>query len=319
MRRLYALTLVLAALCALPLPANAQAWPTKPIRIVVPFAPGGAADVWARIIADPLSAALKQSVVVENRGGAGGMLAATQVMRADPDGYTLLVGGLAPQIIAPAIAANPGFDAIADFVHIVYIGGPPITWVVHPASELRSVRDVVEQARAGKLSGYASSGVGTLGHLVVEYVSKQQGIKLNHIPYNTAAFADIIAGRVPMGSFTWGAALGQVQGGTLRALAVTTEARRPDVPDVPTFKELGYDLVASTWFSLAAPKGTPPAIVQQLNREVIRILALPDIKTRLERDAFDPKSFTPEQLMAYFQAETARWKPIAQAAGMKPQ
>jgi tripartite-type tricarboxylate transporter receptor subunit TctC len=319
MRRLCALTLILAALSLHSRPTNAQTWPTKPIRIVVPFAPGGAADIWARIIADPLSAALKQSVVIENRGGAGGMLAASQVARADPDGYTLLVGGLAPQIISPAIAANPGFDAIKDFAHIVYIGGPPITWVVPPASDLRSVKDLVEQARAGKLSDYASSGVGTLGHLVVEYVSKQQGIKLNHIPYNTAAFADIIAGRVPMGSFTWGAALGQVQGGTLRALAVTTEARRPDAPDVPTFKELGYDLVASTWFSLAAPKGTPPAIVQQINREVIRILAQPDIKVRLERDAFEAKSFTPEQLTAYFEDETARWKPIAQAAGMKPQ
>ena len=299
--------------------APAQDWPTKPVRIVVPFAPGGAADVWARIIAEPLSAALKPSVVIENRGGAGGMLAAAQVARAEPDGYTLLVGGLAPQILAPSMAANPGFDAIRDFVHIAYIGGPPITWVVHPASDLRSVKDVVEQARAGKLSGYASSGVGTFGHLVVEYVSKQQGIKLSHIPYNTAAFVDILAGRVPMGSFTWGAALGQVQGGTLRALAVTTEARRPDVPDVPTFKELGYDLVASTWFSLAAPKGTPPAVAQRLNREIVRILNLPDIKPRLERDAFDAKSFTPAQLTAYFEAEIARWKPIAQAAGMKPQ
>ena len=234
-----------------------QDWPSKPIRLVVPFAPGGAADVWGRILAEQLSTALKQSVVVENRGGAGGMLAATQVARAEPDGYTILIGGLAPQIIAPAVANSPGFDALRDFTPIAYIGGPPLTWVVPPSSELRSVDDVIAAAKADKFSGYASSGVGTLGHLVVEYVAKRHGLKLTHIPYNTAAFADIIAGRVPMGSFTWGAALGQVQGGTLRALAVTTEARRPDVPGVPTFKELGYDLVASTWFSLAGPKGLP--------------------------------------------------------------
>ena len=299
------------------LPASAQDWPSKPIRIVVPFAPGGAADIWARIIAEPLSAALKQSVVIENRGGSGGMIAAQQVARAEPDGYTLLVGGLASQIIAPSLAANPGFDTLRDFVHIAYIGGPPIVWVTDPKNELRSVKDVIAAAKADKLSGYASSGVGTLGHLVVEYVAKREGLRLNHIPYNTAAFADIIAGRVPLGSFTWGAALGQIQGKTLRAVAVTTAARRPEAPDVPTFKELGYDLVSSTWFSFAAPKGVPSAVVQRLNAETIRILKLPEIQKRLAQDAFDPKEFTPEQLTAYFEAETARWKPIAQEAGMK--
>ena len=142
-------------------------------------------------------------------------------------------------------------------------------------------------------------------------------LKLTHIPYNTAAFADIIAGRVPMGSFTWGAALGQVQGGTSRALAVTTEARRPEAPDVPTFKELGYDLVASTWFSFSGPKGLPKEIVQRLNQETIRILELPEVKKRVIQDAFDPKPLTPEQLAAFMETETARWTPIAQAAMKK--
>jgi tripartite-type tricarboxylate transporter receptor subunit TctC len=237
--------LLLAWVALLAPPADAADWPTKPVRIVVTFAPGGAADIWARLLADPLSAALKQSVVVENRGS-GGIIASGQVARAEPDGYTLLLGGLAPQILAPANAGNAGFDALRDFSHIAYIGGPPIIWVVPPSSEPRSVDDLIKAAKADKLSGYASSGVGTFGHLVVEYVAKRNGLKLTHIPYNTAAFADIIAGRVPTGSFTWGAALGQIQGDTLRALAVTTEARRPDAPDVPTFKELGYDLVAST-------------------------------------------------------------------------
>jgi tripartite-type tricarboxylate transporter receptor subunit TctC len=284
---------------------------------VVPFAPGGAADVWARIIAEPLSAALKQSVVIENRGGSGGMIAAQQVARAEPDGYTILVGGLAPQIISPSLAANPGFDTMKDFVHIAYIGGPPMVWVADPKNDLRSVKDVIAAAKADKLSGYATSGVGTLGHLVVEYVARREGLKLNHIPYNTAAFADILAGRVPFGSFTWGAALGQIKGGTLRGLAVTTEARRPEAPDVPTFKELGYDLVASTWFSFAAPKGTPDAIVRRLNAETIRIMKLPEIQKRRDQDAFDPKEFTPEQLTAYFESEIKRWQPVAQQAGMK--
>jgi tripartite-type tricarboxylate transporter receptor subunit TctC len=317
MKRWDRCAVALAALCIWSAPLAAQDWPSKPVRIVVPFAPGGAADIWARLIADPLSAALKQPVVIENRGGSGGMLAAQQVARVEPDGYTLLIGGLAPQIIAPAVAANAGFDPLKDFTPIAYIGGPPITWVVPPASELRSVDDLIAAAKADKLSGYASSGVGTLGHLVVEFVAKRHALKLTHIPYNTAAFADIIAGRVPMGSFTWGAALGQVQGGTLRALAVTTEARRPDVPNVPTFKELGYDLVASTWFSLAAPKGLPPEIILRLNQEVNRIMRLPDMQKRHVQDAFDWKPMTPAELSVYMASETARWTPIARDAGMK--
>ena len=309
------LGVLVALLCAGT--AAAQDWPAKPIRIVVPFAPGGAADVWARVVAEPLSAALKQPVVIENRGGSGGMLAAQQVARAEPDGYTILVGGLAPQIISPSLAANPGFDTMKDFVHIAYIGGPPMVWVADPKNDLRSVKDVIAAAKVDKLSAYATSGVGTLGHLVVEFVAKREGLKLNHVPYNTAAFADIIAGRIPIGSFTWGAALGQIQGGTLRGLAVTTETRRPEAPDVPTFKELGYDLVASTWFSFAAPKGTPDAVVRRLNAETIRIMKLPDVQKRRDQDAFDPREFTPEQLTAYFEAEMKRWGPVAQEAGMK--
>ena len=309
--------LIALLLTASSYPAVAQDWPAKPIRIVVPFAPGGAADVWARVVAEPLSAALKQPVVIENRGGSGGMLAAQQVARAEPDGYTILVGGLAPQIISPSLAANPGFDTMKDFVHIAYIGGPPMVLVADPKNDLRSVKDVVAAAKVDKLSAYATSGVGTLGHLVVEFVAKREGLKLNHVPYNTAAFADIIAGRIPIGSFTWGAALGQIQGGTLRGLAVTTETRRSEAPDVPTFKELGYDLVASTWFSFAAPKGTPDAVVRRLNAETIRIMKLPDVQKRRDQDAFDPREFTPEQLTAYFEAEMKRWRPVAQEAGMK--
>lgn len=300
-------------------PAQSADWPSKPIRIVVPFAAGGAADVWARVIAEHLSTALKQSVVVENRGGSGGMIAATQVARAEPDGYTLLIGGLAPQILAPAVAKNADFDALRDFTPIAYIGGPPLVWVVPPSSELRSVADLIAAAKADKFSGYASSGVGTVGHLVVELVARQNGLKLTHIPYNTAAFADILAGRVPMGSFTWGAALGQLQGGTLRALAVTTETRRPEMPTVPTFKELGYDLVASTWFTLTAPKGLPKEIAQRLNQEVLAILDRPEIKRRLAQDAFEPKPLTPDQLSAFMASELARWTPVAQAAATKTQ
>jgi len=322
MRRLacslaYSLGLALAVAIATGAPAQATDWPTKPIHLIVPFAPGGAADVWARILGEHLQTALKQSVVIENRGGAGGTVGSAQVARAEPDGYTLLMGGLASQVVAPAINANPGYDALADFTYVAYIGGPPIALVVKPSSEFKSLDDVIGAAKAGKLSGYASSGVGTLGHLVMEYLAKRQGLHLNHIPYNTAAFADIIAGRVPVGAFTWSAVLGQARGGTLRPIAITTETRLAEFPDLPTFKELGYDLVAGTWFALLGPKGMPADVTQRLNREIVAIMTLPDVRQKLAQDAFDAKPMTPQQLTAFMTSETARWTPIAQQAGMK--
>src|SRR6185369_3777796 len=157
-RNIWSLWLALmAALAAYTLPAHTADWPSKPIRIVVSFAAGGAADIWARILAEPLSAALKQSVVIENRGGSGGMLAAQQVARAEPDGHTILLGGLGPQILAPSVADNPGFDALRDFSHIAYVGGPPLVWVVPPSSDLHSVGDLIAAAKANTFSGYASS------------------------------------------------------------------------------------------------------------------------------------------------------------------
>lgn len=316
-RRVRAMGALLAAAVLASTQAGAADWPAKPIFIVVPFATGGAADTFARLIADPLAKELKQTVVVENRGGAGGLLGSAQVARANADGYTLLLGGLAPQVIAPAINPNSGYDPIRDFTQIAYLGGPPICWVVTPSTDMYSLDDVLNRARAGSLSGYASSGIGTLGHLVTEFVIQKTGIRLAHIPYNTAALGDIIAGHVTLGSFTWGAVMGQVQGGALRPIALTTENRLPGFPKLQTFKELGYDLVASTWFSLSGPAGLPGEITRQLNTAVNKILQMPDIRRRLEQDAIEPKSMSPDELTKFVEQEIARWKPIAVSAGVK--
>ena len=174
----------------------AAEWPARPIHIVAPFGPAGAADKFARVLADYLPETLKQPVVVENRGGGGGIVGSALVARAEPDGYTLLISSLASQAIAPALNPNPGFDSLRDFTHIAYFGGPPIGWVVTPSSDLYSVNDVIATARAGNLPGYASSGIGTLGHLVAEAVIQQSGVAMSHIPYNTAALQDILAGHV---------------------------------------------------------------------------------------------------------------------------
>ena len=290
--------------------ARAADWPARPVHIVAPFGPAGAADKFARVLADYLPAELKQPVVVENRGGGGGIIGSAQVARAEPDGYTLLISSLASQAIAPAISPNPGFDSLRDFTHIAYFGGPPIGWVVTPSGDLRSVDDVLAAARAGKFAGYASSGIGTLGHLVAEAVMQQSGVQMSHIPYNTAALPDILAGHVPLASYAWSSVLGQVQAGTLRAIAVSTARRQPDFPDVPTFPEQGFDLVASTWFALSGPAGMPREIVERLNREVYRIMDRPDVRQRFAQDAIDFKSMTPEELTRLFAVEIARWAPV---------
>ncbi len=299
---------IIAALALLvAFPVHGADWPTRPIHIVAPFGPAGAADKFARVLAEYLPAEIKQPVVVENRGGGGGIIGSAQVARAEPDGYTLLISSLASQAIAPALNSNPGFDSLRDFTHIAYLGGPPIGWVVTPASDLQSVKDVFVKARSGIFSGYASSGIGTLGHLVAEVVMQQAGVRMSHIPYNTAALPDIIAGHVPLASYAWSSVIGQVQAGALRAIAISTATRQPDFPDVPTFSEQGFDIVASTWFALSGPAHMPTEIVARLNHEVYRIMERPEVRLRFAQDAIEFKSMTPDDLTTLFKTEIARW------------
>ncbi len=292
-------------------------WPARPIHIVAPFGPAGAADKFARVLADYLPAEIKQAVVVENRAGGGGIVGSAQVARAEPDGYTLLISSLASHAIAPALNPNPGFDSLRDFTHIAYLGGPPIGWVVTPGSELRNIDDVVAKARLGELPGYASSGIGTLGHLVAEAAIAQAGVHLNHIPYNTAALPDILAGHVPLASYAWSSVIGSVQAGALRAIAVSTATRQADFPDVPTFKEQGFDIVASTWFALSGPASMPREIVARLNRDVYRIMELPEVRLRFAQDAIEFKSMTPDELTRLFESEIARWGAVVRDSGLK--
>jgi tripartite-type tricarboxylate transporter receptor subunit TctC len=298
-------------------PAEGAEWPVRPIRIVAPFGPAGAADKFARVLADYLPAEIRQPVVVENRGGGGGIVGSAQVARAEPDGYTLLISSLASQAIAPALSPNPGFDSLRDFTHIAYLGGPPIGWVVTPASDLRSVDGVFAKARQSTFAGYASSGIGTLGHLVAEVAMKQAGVRMSHIPYNTAALPDIIAGHVPLASYAWSSVVGQVQAGALRAIAISTATRLPDFPDVPTFREQGFDIVASTWFALSGPAHMPTEIVERLNREVGRVMERPEVRLRFAQDAIAFKSMTPDELTRLFEVESARWGVVVRDSGLK--
>ncbi|SFK28208.1 Bug family tripartite tricarboxylate transporter substrate binding protein [Falsiroseomonas stagni] len=317
-RRRALLTLPLATAA---IPARAQdAWPNRPIRITAPFAPGGSADTLGRLVAQELQTALGQSVVVENRPGAGGVLGSLAVARAAPDGYSFVISGIASHVVAPAINSAAGFDPIKDFTHIAFLGGPPTVFIVNNNIPARNLAEFVALARGGQRFAFGSPGAGTHGHLFGIAFMNAGRFEMDHIPYRGAgaAMGDIIGGSVPAGSITLSSAAGAIRGGQVRALALTTATRARAFPDLPTFTEQGFpDLAAMTWFGLSGPAGLPAPIVDRLNREVVRAMALPRIRDRLEADATEAVSMTAAEYTRFIETETARWAPIARAAGVR--
>ena len=308
--------LLVALLCLAVGHAHAQAWPNKPVRIIAPFAPGGAADTLGRLIADQLTTTFKQQFFVENRGGAGGIVGALAGAQADPDGYTLVVSSIASNVISPVFNANVGYDGIKDFTHIAYLGGPPSAMVVHPKLGVKTFQEFVALARKSKDPiTYISPGTGSHGFLVAEYVAQQSGYKLSHIPYKGAgpAVADLIAGHVLMGNTTFSSIVEQIRAKRVIPLAVTTEKRIAEMPDMPTFKEQGLDLVAATWFSLSGPKGLSMDIAQRLNREVNKAMKTEIVQKRLALDSIESRFMSIEEFNKFVEEENARWAPIAKS------
>ncbi len=297
--------------------AFAQGWPAKTVRIVVPFAPGGTADTLGRLVSQRLSETLKENFVVENRAGAGGVIGSDLVAKAAPDGYTLVVSGVATHCIAPALSKTFPFDPLRDFTHIALFGGPPGVLVVNPALPAKDLKQFIAYAKPGKLA-YGSPGNGTQGHLIVEQLKQVAGIEMTHVPYKGAslAVADLIAGHVPVTSTTLTTAATQIKAGRARALAVSSAKRVPEFPEVPTFAELGYpELTASIWFSLSGPAGIAPEIVSRLNAEVRRALHAPDVRERLRPEGIEPGDLDPRQFAAFVASELKRWGPIVRASG----
>ncbi|HEY2136407.1 MAG TPA: tripartite tricarboxylate transporter substrate binding protein [Xanthobacteraceae bacterium] len=305
------LVFALSSVCA-PV-TRAADWPVRPVRIVAPSTPGGAADLFGRLMADHLGEILKQRFYVDNRAGGGGLIGAQITARAEPDGYTFVTSSVAYHAIEPAASPNPGFDPMRDFTHIAFIGGPPTVFIVNPSLGVRSLAALVARAREKPLD-FVSPGVGTLGHLMVEEFAQQAGIRLQHIPHKGSAQAmlDIIAGNVLFGAMTWSSALPQIRAGNVIPIAVSSKARVPEFPDVPTLAELGYPrLVATTWYALSGPAGVPDEIVRKLNHAVSEVLALPDVKERFRQDAIEGEPMTPEEVTKFVGEEVARWGPIA--------
>jgi tripartite-type tricarboxylate transporter receptor subunit TctC len=307
-------------LCAAPA-AMAQSWPAKPVRIIVPFAPGGSADTLGRLAAQKLAESLKENFIVENRPGAGGVIGSDMVAKTAPDGYTLLVSGVASHAVAPALGKGTPYDPVRDFTHVALFGGPPAVLVVNPSVPAKNLSELVAllKKEPGKYS-YGSPGNGTHGQLVAELFKQLAGVDMQHVPYKGAsgAIADLMAGHIPIASTTLSTAAGQIHGGKARALAISTAARLPDYPDVPTYAELGYkDLVATIWFSLSGPPGLPAEIVTRLNTEVRRAMLQPDVKQRLRPEGIEPGDLDPQAFTAFVAQEVKRWAPVVKASGAK--
>ncbi|MDB5602039.1 MAG: hypothetical protein JWN71_4083 [Xanthobacteraceae bacterium] len=298
--------------------ASAADWPTRPVKIIVPFAAGGQSDIVARLFAQSLTERFKQPFIVENISGSGGARASINTAKADPDGYTLMITGMATHILAPALNLKIGFDPIKDFTHIAYIGGSPSAFVVHPSIGTKTFEEFMALAKATPDGiQYVSPGVGSGGNSVAEYFAAKAGIKLAHVPHRggNTAVSDLLAGHVKMGSLTWSTAREHVSAGTLVPIAISSGERAPGFPNVPTFKDKGYpDVVTTVWLSLSGPRGLPDDIVAQLNDQMNKALQLPNVKAQLERDAFDVQPMKPAEVTSLMQTEYDKWVPALRKA-----
>jgi tripartite-type tricarboxylate transporter receptor subunit TctC len=316
-----ATTLLLAGLSQVAL-AQAEAWPTKPLRLIVPFAPGGTSDILARNLGERLQAALKQTVVVENKAGAGGVIGADFVAKSPGDGYTLLLGTIATHAINPALQPKMPYDAVKDFAPVFLVGNISNVLLVGAAQPYKSARDVIAAAKAkpGDLV-FGSPGQGTSQHLSGETLKLMAGIDITHVPYKGSgpAVQDLIAGQIPMTVDTALVALPHIQSGKIRALAVTSGKRTAVLPDVPTLAESGvpgFDV--SSWQAVFAPAGTPPAIVARLNSELATIVAQPEMKAKLAALGVDYQAMSPAQFGDFQKAELAKWQKIVKDGKLTP-
>ena len=294
--------------------AFAADWPIKPVRIISPTSPGGASDTFARMLAEGFADMFGQRFYVENRVGAGGLIGVAAAANAEPDGSTFVISGVAYTVIAPAASPNPGFHPMRDLTHVAYLGGPPIVFVVNPSIGVRSLTDLVEYARRTGTLNYGSPGVGTLGHFIAERFAREAKIPMQHIPNRggSTAMMDLVAGTVGLVSTAWSSALGQIRGGQVIPIAVSAEARLAEAPQVPTLKELGYpNLAASTWFGLSGPARMPRDVVEKVNHAVSEVLRRPAVRERLQRDAIETRTMSPEEYTAFMESELQSWGPLA--------
>jgi tripartite-type tricarboxylate transporter receptor subunit TctC len=313
---------VIAASFVAALPARAQAWPTKPIKLVVPYVPGGTTDVIARMIAEHLGQRLGQNIIVDNKPGKGAMVGTALVAKAAPDGYTLLMSVISGLSISPTLYGGGDFDPMGDFIHVSLASRNPSVLVVNPGFSARTFQEYVDYAKAnpGKLA-FATSGAGSSNHLLGARLEQVIGAALVHVAYRGAgpAMIDTIAGNVPSMFDSLPSAAPHIKAGKVRALAVSSEQRSPAFPDVPTMKEQGFpDLISYSWFGISVPARTPQPIVDRLASEMQAVLKEPAVVKRWEEIGAEGSTMTPAEFSRFVQAEIDKWTPVVKASGAKP-
>jgi len=318
MNRLFAC--FLALLLATPLAAHAQqAYPNKPLKLIVPYPAAGSTDILGRLIAQKLSDSLGQPIVVDNRSGAGGNIGTEVVARSAPDGYTLLIGG-AQNTINATLYKNLSFDFVKDLTPFAIVGIVPNIMVVPNSVPAKTPKEFIAWAKAQSGGvNYASSGNGATTHMSAELFKLATGTSMTHVPYrgSAPALTDLISGRTQVMFDNLASALPQVKAGSLRALALTGPNRSPAIPDLPTLKESGVDVEAVSWFGLFLPSGTSKEIVDRLNREVRRIVMQPDVKAHLAQLGADPRDWSPQQIAEFANSEVKKWAKVIQVSGAK--
>jgi tripartite-type tricarboxylate transporter receptor subunit TctC len=302
-------------------PARAQLYPAKAIRMIVPFPAGGATDIVARLVAQKLTDAMGQQVIVDNRGGAGGTIGSDVAAKAPPDGYNILVGTSSTHAIAPGLYAKLPYDPVRDFTPVTLLATATILLAVHPSVPARNVKELIALAkREPNAFSYASSGNGGISHLIGEHFKSVAGIQMLHVPYkgDTPALVDLASGQVSLMFGTAVSFLPYVKTGRLNALAVTNPTRSPVVPNVPTVAESGLPgFEALQWFGVYAPAGTPREIVARLNSEIAQILRMPEIRERFAGLGADVAGGSSDDFAAFQRAEVAKWTKIVKASGAK--
>lgn len=307
---------------ALAQPAKTD-FPNRPLRYIVPFPPGGSTDIVARIVAAALSEELRQQVVIDNRGGAGGTIGAEIAARAAPDGYTLFACNIASLAVSPALYRKLGYDPAADFAPIGFIGSTPNSLVVHPSVPAASVAEFIALARSrpGKIN-YASAGIGTSPQLSMELFRMSAGIDVVHVPYKGAgpALVDLMGGHVQAMFYTVSSVLGLVRSGKLRMLGVTSATRHPDLPEVPTIAESGmpgFEVIS--WQGLCTPAGVPTVVLARIRASLAAVFALPDMGRQLADQSIQPNPMSAEKFAAFIRSERDKWAKLVKAVGITPQ
>jgi tripartite-type tricarboxylate transporter receptor subunit TctC len=303
--------------------AVAQAWPTKPIRLMVPFPPGGSTDIVARIVAQKLGERLGQPLVIENRGGGGGTIGTAATAKASPDGYSLAVASTSTHVVAPGVYPKLEYDPIKDFAPVGLMAVSPYLLVVNPGVPAKTLKELVTLAKKqpGKLN-YASAGIGSTTHLAMEMLKNVTSTYMLHIPYsgNGPAGTAVVSGQVEILFGSLPALLPHAKSGRVRALAVGTPKRSPSLPDVPTVAESGYPgFDASLWLAFVAPAGTPQPVIDRINKELVAVIAAPDTREALDKAGAEPLTGTPADLAAMIRDGIPKYAAVIKAAGVKPE